>query len=202
MTPKKPTRLDAGFTNQQAVFVLILFFPLGLVAIGLMLALAKRTPTALSPAPLSTPSQPSPTIPSPVPTAPTAVSNLLNESQARAVVEQWLSMKSQIFAPPFDTNLAGQIVAAGPLWTDLTKTDGSIDWLKKNNSYYTYNFNRINSVSQFTPSDTIPTIVVSITEDSVLHSPNGTTPSVKTSNWLYMLKQEDGTWKVWDYRKQ
>lgn len=82
--------------------------------------------------------------------------------------------------------------------------DGSdpIDWLKTNNSYYTFNSVRVNNVIRFTPSPTMPSLLVSISEDLVLHSPNGSEPTVSTNNYLYTLKQEGGVWKVWDYRKQ
>jgi hypothetical protein len=48
----------------------------------------------------------------------------------------------------------------------------------------------------------MPSIVVSISEDSVLHSPHGNEASTSTSNWSYTLKEEGGRWKIWDYRKQ
>jgi hypothetical protein len=126
----------------------------------------------------------------------------LNEFQARSIVEEWISVKPQIFAPPFNTELANNVVASGPLWTDLTKTDGSIEWLKNNNSYYSYPSIKVNEVIRFLPSPTMPSIVVSISEDSVLHSPRGNEASTSTSNWLYTLKEEGGRWKIWDYRKQ
>ena len=111
-------------------------------------------------------------------------------------------MKSQIFAPPFNTDLADQVVAAGPLWTDLTKPDGSIQWLKNNNSRYSYSIIRVNRVIRFIPSIAMPSIVVSVTEDSTLHSPKGSEKSSSTNDWLYTLKEETGRWKIWDYRKQ
>lgn len=196
-----------GFTNQQAIFLLILFLPLLLAAAGIIIAFVKRSPIALSNPPTISPLPQSRStgeaIPSQGNTEDQPISNgQIDEGQARQVVERWLAMKAQIFAPPFDTKSADQIVAEGPLWTDLTKTDGSIDWLKKNNSYYTYNSYQINGVSQFTPSAEMPTILISVTEDSVLHSPRGSDSSTKTGTWLYTLKQENGTWKVWDYRKQ
>jgi len=199
-------KLSRGFTQQQALFMLVLFFPLILAAIGLAIALVKRVPGAIPSSPIAPPSL-APA--SPAPTTEIAPeengqtgTDQLNEGQARAVIEKWLSMKAQIFAPPFDKKIADEVVAEGPLWRDLTKTDGSIDWLQKNNSYYTYNSYRINGVTQFSPSSEMPTITISLTEDSVLHSPKGNAPSVKTGNWLYTLKQENGAWKVWDYKKQ
>ena len=98
--------------------------------------------------------------------------------------------------------LADQVVANGPLWTDLTKTNGSIQWLKNNNSYYTYKTIKVNGVVQFQPSPSMPSILVSVTEDSTLHSPKGNAPSSSTNNWLYTLKKENGRWKIWDYSKK
>jgi hypothetical protein len=48
----------------------------------------------------------------------------------------------------------------------------------------------------------MPSIVVSVTEDSVLHSPSGSKPSRSSGNWVYTFKEEGGVWKLWDYRKQ
>ncbi len=126
----------------------------------------------------------------------------LTQEQARSIIEQWLTVKSQIFAPPFNTELADQVVAAGPLWTDLTKPDGSIQWLKNNNSYYTYSVIKVNRVVRYLPSPSMPSIVVSVTETSVLHSPKGREESSGTNDYLYTLKEETGRWKIWDYRKQ
>ncbi|MEN9496049.1 MAG: hypothetical protein RLZZ137_1089 [Cyanobacteriota bacterium] len=203
MNPFHVRRRDGGFTNQQAIFVLLLFFPVGLIALGLVVMLLRRPPAQIAQPSSAPPAQTAPT-PSPSGFNPPASqpASGLDEAQARSVVEQWLSVKSQIFAPPYDTNVADRIVAEGPLWTDLTKTNGSIDWLKSNNSYYSYNSTRVNNVIRFTPSETMPSLLVSITEDSVLHSPSGSDPSVTTNNYLYTLKQENGVWKVWDYRKQ
>jgi len=201
---------QAGFTNQQALLVLLICFPVGLIFVGLMVVLLQRpVPQAAAP------TQPAPQRPAeqepkdngpseiqprkPIPQAP---SSGLAQAEARAVVEQWLTVKSQIFAPPFDTNLADQVVANGPLWRDLTKADGSIQWLKNNNSYYTYDRIRVDQVIRFNPSLAMPSIVVRVTENSILNSPTGREPSSSTNDWLYTLKKEGGTWKIWDYRKQ
>ncbi len=206
---------QAGFSNQQALLVLLICFPIGLIFLGLVvLVLQKPVPQAAAP------SQPAPATPArpepaqepqqesesteiqprkPVPQAPISG---LSETEARAVVEQWLTVKSQIFAPPFDTGLADQVVANGPLWRDLTKTDGSIQWLRNNNSYYTYDRIRVDRVIRFIPSPAMPSIVVRVTENSILNSPKGQERSANTNDWLYTLKKEGGQWKIWDYRKQ
>ena len=197
--------LDSGFTNQQALLVLLICFPLGLIAIGFLVILLQRPSTQLSANPIPVPENKTfiPSLPGKLPNSNAPENqNGLSEIQARSIVEKWLSVKSQIFAPPYDTKLADSIVAEGPLWTDLTKPDGSIQWLKNNNSYYSYNSIKVNSVISYVPSDVMPTIVVSITENSVLHSSSGSEPSIGTNNWNYTLRQESGNWKIWDYRKQ
>ena len=158
----------------------------------------KQPDRGAEPAPAPAPRRPA----AEPPKAPAAVASGISQADARSLVDEWLNVKQRIFAPPFDTDLADQLVAAGPLWTDLTKPDGSIQWLRNNNNYYSYNGVRINDVISFTPSETMPSLVVSVTEDSVLHSPTGSAPSTSTANWLYTFKEEGGVWKLWDYRKQ
>ena len=200
-------RGQSGFSNQQALLVLLICFPVGLIGVGVLVVLLQRPSPTVVQAPQSeakperrdqsTTIQPLPRS-SQTFVQPTG----LSEQEARSVVEQWLTVKSQIFAPPFNTDLADQVVASGPLWRDLTKENGSINWLKKEDSYYTYDVIRVNRVLRYLPSETMPSIVVSVTENSVLHSPNGNEKSSNTNNWMYTLKKESGRWKIWDYRKQ
>lgn len=199
-----------GFSNQQALLLLLVIIPIGFVAVGLVVLLIQRQTTE-SPAPAIAPpaservNEPerSTTIqPLQTQKQPASQSLGLTQQQARAIVEKWLTVKSQIFAPPFNTALADQVVAEGPLWTDLTKPDGSIQWLKTNNSYYTYSTIKVNRVIRYVPSASMPSIVVSVTEVSTLNSPKGNETSTNTKNWNYTLKKESGRWKIWDYRKE
>jgi hypothetical protein len=189
--------------------LLLICFPLGVIVIGLAVVFIHKQ---VGQAPQVVPSAPQQQRPSeqseatqiqPLPSdPPVAAEGVLSEDQARSIVEEWLTVKQRIFAPPFDTKLADQVVAEGPLWTDLVKTDGSIEWLKNNNSYYSYSDIRVNRVLRFLPSPSMPSIVVSVTESSTLHSPKGNQASSNTRDWIYTLKEEGGRWKIWDYRKQ
>lgn len=212
--PVKRQSRSGGFSNQQALLVLLVCFPLGLIALGIVVILIQRQePQVAQPSqapsqassqlvPPAKPSDSSTTI-RPLPsTTPTSEESGLTELQARTIVEKWLTVKSQIFAPPFNVQLANEIVAEGPLWTDLTKDNGSVQWLQNNNSYYTYASIQVNRVNNFLPSPSMPSIAVSITENSTLHSPRGSAPSSSTRDWVYILKEENGSWKIWDYRKQ
>lgn len=201
-------RRTSGFTNQQALMLLLICFPLGVIVVGLAVMLIHRQVTqAGQPAPPAPQEQPiardESTQIQPLPSdSPTQVQGNLNEDQARSIVEEWLTVKQRIFAPPFDSDLADQVVAEGPLWSDLTKTNGSIEWLKSNNSYYSYANIKLNRVVRYLPSPSMPSIVVSVTEASTLHSPKGNQTSSNTRDWIYTLKEEGGRWKIWDYRKQ
>lgn len=207
-----PMRVVTVQSNSGLVGGLIALVSLlaGALLVGIAWALMSQRPIQQSSQPAPPPEQPKapeskpeppPPEPEPIKPEPSPISGI-SESEARSLVDQWLSVKQQIFAPPFDTDIAGQLVAAGPLWIDLTKPGGSIQWLRNNNSYYSYSAARVNEVISFTPSETMPSIVVSVTEDSVFHSPRGSEPSSNTSNWVYTFKQEGGSWKLWDYRKQ
>lgn len=214
-----------GFTNQQALLVLLICFPVGLIALGALVILIQRPAARISepqqatnleqPSDRSTKIQPQQTTnleqpsdrsttikPLPISPQPAGEQSGPSENEVRGIVEQWLTVKSQVFAPPYDSNIADKIVASGPLWADITKTNGSIEWLKTNDSYYTYSTIKVNQVIRFSPSASMPSIVVSVTEDSTLHSPKGNKSSSSTSNWVYTLKEEGGTWKIWDYQKQ
>ena len=199
-----------GFSNQQALLLLLVIIPIGLVGVGLLVLLIQsqdsesRAPALAPPAAerVNEPERSTTIQPLPRQKQPASQPLGLTQQQARAIVEKWLQVKSQIFAPPFNTELADQVVAEGPLWTDLTKPDGSIQWLKTNNSYYTYSTIKVNRVIRYVPSASMPSIVVSVTEVSTLNSPKGNETSTNTKNWNYTLKKESGRWKIWDYRKE
>ena len=73
--------------------------------------------------------------------------------------------------------------------------------MANNNSYHLRRI-RVDRVIRFIPSPAMPSIVVRVTENSILNSPNGQERSANTNDWLYTLKKEGGQWKIWDYRKQ
>jgi ARC6-like, IMS domain len=134
--------------------------------------------------------------------APDSTTSSLDQATAVQLINDWLNAKSKIFAAPFDRNLVSQY-ATGPLRNDITKTNGSIDWLQNNDSYYRYNDVKVSNVSNFSSSGTRPSIQLTIYEDRVLQGPRGVDSAqsgVSTKSFTYYFEQENGAWKIYDYQ--
>ena len=134
----------------------------------------------------------------------TSVSGEFDQSKAEQLIKTWLGSKSKIFAPPFDLDLL-KTITTGPLYQDITKSNGPVDWLKSNNSYYSYSKGTIDKVWKFSSSDERPSMKVSVSEDRVLYGKDGRADSSasgsSTENWIYFFSKEDGVWKIYDYKK-
>lgn len=84
---------------------------------------AASTPSPVNPTSSPT-SVPEPSISS------SSSSSGLSQNQAAQLVGNWLGSKSKIFAPPFNRQLVNQYTT-GQLYKDITKPNGSINWLEK-----------------------------------------------------------------------
>ena len=125
----------------------------------------------------------------------------LNQKKAEKLVQAWLNAKSKIFASPFDIELAKRITT-GPVYNDIIKPNGAVDWLKSNNSYYTYTEAKISKVWLFS-NRARPTLKASVVEDRTLRV-NGNIDASQsgknTSTYTYSFVKEDGEWKIYDYK--
>ena len=154
------------------------------------------------------PSSPQAPVQSPSPfssSPPVQQTPTLDSVLARQVVESWLSYKKTIFAAPYDLSaIESHIVNPGPLHSDITKTGGSVDWLRSNKSSYYYNDLRVLDVSDFRQFPDRAHLTVRVLEDLELRTPRGIDRSKsgrKTQSWVYELKLHNGRWLVYDYRK-
>ena len=128
----------------------------------------------------------------------------LTESKAIEIVQNWLNVKSQLFAPPWNTNLASQYIT-GVLYWDITKPEGSIDWLRSNSSYYRYDASQIMDVWQFDRSESQPWLKVRIYENRTLYGRNGIDQNQsgqRSGNFIYWFEKDNNTWKIYDYKSQ
>ena len=137
--------------------------------------------------------------------APPPQSANLDASTARQLVESWLAYKKTIFSSPYDISaIENHVVNPGPLYSDITRPGGSVDWLRSNNSSYYYKELKILDVADFRQFPDRAHLTVRIFEDLELRTPRGTDRSKsgqKTQSWVYELKFNLGKWLVYDYRK-
>jgi hypothetical protein len=128
----------------------------------------------------------------------------LTQEQALAIVQRWYNAKPRIFAPPFDTTLVDEL-ATGQFHEERMKPGGSIDWLRSNNSYYTYNYSRINDVTSYSNKGKKPMITVNVEEELYLHSIkriDSKNSGISKGNFVFFFEKDNGVWKISDYYKQ
>jgi len=186
--------LSSSDLPQDGKYILQVSAPKGSTTFNLEMTLGslQANVPSVSPSPSVTTS-----IPPSATSANTEASDLTQE-QALAIVQRWFEAKPRIFAPPFDTSLVDEL-ATGKFHDDETKPGGSIDTLRSSNSYYTYNYSRINDVIEFTNSGKRPAIIVSTEEELYLHGPNGIDSdySGKYKNKrIYYFDKDNGQWKI------
>lgn len=129
-------------------------------------------------------------------------SKMMSNQQATNLIQGWLKAKQRIFAPPYDLNLASQLTV-DPLYQDLSSRDGSVAWLKNNNSYYQYGTQDVESIKSISIGDNL--LVISayvlesnslVTDESVVKKTRG----VERSLVRYEFIRIDNRWKLKDYR--
>jgi len=124
----------------------------------------------------------------------------LTRSGAIRLIDNWLAIKPSIFATPFNTSLAAEVIADGPLLQDIAKPGGSADWLRANNSYYVYHSSKIVGIVEEDLGGPEPNMKVRIQESSTLHSPKGAKHSDNIRTFTYAFAREGRVWKIYDYK--
>ncbi|MBE9062697.1 ARC6/PARC6 family protein [cf. Phormidesmis sp. LEGE 11477] len=126
-------------------------------------------------------------------------SNVLEETEAIDLVEDWLEAKSRIFAPPFDKNLLATVVhTEGPLYKEIISSGKGIDSLKKSKSFYTFESFDLEFWG-FSSSDN-PLLKARVSETFNYHEPRKNPERINsTASNTYTFKEEDGNWKIYDY---
>ena len=179
-------KVAGGFSNQTALILIAVCYPLGLVITALVISAGSQSQGSWSPPSLTIPSR----------------QNLITQQEATAVIQEWWAVRPRVFAAPYDASAANEAVASGPLWTDLTKTDGPVAWLRNNNQYYTYQGTTIQRIiSTDLQQVDRPSIVVSVRTEDTLHGPGINKPSSSVGTYKYTFARESGRWKIWNYEK-
>jgi serine/threonine protein kinase len=124
----------------------------------------------------------------------------LTEDEARQLILNWQNVKPNVFASPFDRQLAAQYTT-GQLLQDIVKSNGSIDWLRQNNSYYKYGFRSVGT-ARFISKDNFQAVIeVRLIEQYTMYRNSKVIES--ESDYYdkvvrFVLRKEDGNWKISD----
>jgi serine/threonine protein kinase len=145
--------------------------------------------------------------------------NLISQDAAVTTVSSWIKAKGEIFSPPYPKEKGRQLLTGSAYERNIQKsadpdsciTSGkseddclsSVQWLERNDAYWTYGVQRIDDVKRFEPSGDRATLVVSVTEQRTLFNSKGnidkTQSGLFTSTVTYNLVIEDGQVKISQY---
>jgi serine/threonine protein kinase len=139
--------------------------------------------------------------------------SMITREAAAGVINQWLSYKRVLLAPPYDKGQGSNILYGKAYRDNVDKSSescsggdpddclSSVDWLRKYNAQYSFGVQRVDSIDRFEASGDTGTIFATITEFRTLHKTGGrTTPSGGTKQARYDLKYDNGKVKISDYK--
>gem|GEM_PF-3140985 len=195
---KKGINKDGGFSNQVALVIMLTLYPLGICfsAIVTTLLWPVVEDNFVSPGIKES-------LYSDHKEGRSERESNLDEQESIEIVRKWWSKRSSIFAPPYNTYVAQDVIAqGGPLWRDLTKTNGPVDWLRKNNTWHSYQQTNIEKIKSFDnrSNPNRPVLVLLIRTKTTKHTPKGSKVASSTKDFTYSFAREYGVWKIWDYK--
>jgi serine/threonine-protein kinase len=144
---------------------------------------------------------------------------LISRDAAIDTVSNWIKAKGEIFSPPYRTELGEQLLTGTAYKNNIKKTDdpdsclasgksdedclSSVQWLARNNSYWVYGVQKIDSVENFVSSGSKATLVVRVTEQRTLYGSKGNIDKDQsglfTSTVSYNLVSENDRVKITNY---
>jgi serine/threonine-protein kinase len=199
-TPSNWPETTASSGNSKSATDKNWLLPLGigilLTLVGILaVMLTQKTPSSQETATIS----PSPTnTPTASPTETTQnTTQTITEPEAVNLIDQWLRAKKDVYANPYNFQIAAQYTTG----KYLDKTIGTMNWLKNNKAYYTYESPIVNPNGGFFVEANQATIVVNIRENRTLYV-NGRIDQTRTGPtsgvYRFTMQFENGNWKITD----
>lgn len=132
------------------------------------------------------------------------VSTTFNQQQAVNLLKNWQRAKRKIFASPYNLSLASEILTSKV----YGEKKGSVDWLRNNQHFYTYQTQNIENISDFKLYGNTAILEATVSEQRTLCYKNRK-GQIKISNDnntvfdrsldRYYFELERGKWKIADY---
>ncbi|TFI53477.1 DUF4101 domain-containing protein [Mastigocladus laminosus UU774] len=138
------------------------------------------------------------TVPTPQENTGVLSSTSISQQEAVKLVNYWLEAKRVMFAPPYNRQIAA-VITTGKQYTNTAGSDGTIDWLERNNARYEYDLQRVEGVEQFFADGNQAAIKVKVTEQRKLIKNGRIDPEQSgfdTIAVIYNLQFVDGRWKI------
>jgi serine/threonine protein kinase len=126
----------------------------------------------------------------------------ISEPEVRSLIDSWFQAKRLMFGKGYSYE-AANAVSTGVLLNDITKPNGSIDWLKSNNAEYQFGVQKIDSISRIVSNGDDATVEIQATEDRTLYRDGRVDPTqtdFKSKTTVYTLKRSGSRWKIADYK--
>ena len=132
------------------------------------------------------------------------VSNALTQQKAVALLKGWHRSKRKIFASPYNLNLASEILTTKA----YNKKKGSVEWLRDNNHFYTFQSQNVENISDFKVYGNTAILEATVSERRTLCYRNrkGQNKISTDDNTVfdrsldrYYFELEQGKWKIADY---
>ena len=170
------------------------------IMLGLVVVNSQNPPPNPPSSPQSTAKQQSPSTSTPQPAEPpkTQIPQSISQQEAVKLLQRWLEAKQVMFTSPYNRQIAAEITT-GETYQKTAGVDGTIDWLQRNNAYYRYGVQKINTVDNFVVDKNQATIQVEIIEDYTLYKDDKIDPNASGFNTvkvIYNLKLVNGNWKI------
>ena len=122
----------------------------------------------------------------------------ITKQEAVNLVNKYLQAKSEILSPPFDRELASEVLT-GKALHDMIKPEGTIDWLIQNNAYYRYGTRKAEPLALFWSDNNQGELDVKIYEELYFYKNNKLAKSNKYSgDFNFKFQKENGVWKIHD----
>lgn len=128
----------------------------------------------------------------------------LNSQDIVEIIKEWQKAKRQIFAPPYDKQLASQFLTGNAYYQRISPLDNSespVDWLYNNNAHYTYRSQTVEEVMNFQQIGDSAFINVVLKEERTLCVDGRPTKDNTATDELlirYDFQYIDEKWKISD----